>query len=381
MQGHPWIFEDSITKQSKEGKSGDVAIIFHHRTNKFIGLGLYDSDSPIRIKILSRVNGDRINQEWFDKKVNVASEVRKQLLLTDTNAYRLIFGENDNLPGVICDIYSTIAVIKIYSRIWLPYLELIKEAILSNKAVSAIVLRYARQVQKLLTENEKPEGSLLYGVLPNSEILFKEHGVNFVANIVKGHKTGFFLDHRHNRLAVQKMANGKTVLDVFAYAGGFSVHALCGGAKEVTSLDISKQALELASRNVTLNKVNGKHYTLKGDAFELLDELMSQRKKYDVVIIDPPAFAKAAKEIPAALNQYERLTQVGLKLVASQGTLILASCSSRVTADEFFALTRRVIKSQSIEFYETAKTLHDIDHPVNFKEGAYLKTIFWKKKN
>ena len=303
------------------------------------------------------------------------------MLQTDTNAYRLIFGENDSLPGVICDIYDKVAVLKIYSRIWFPYLEEIKQALLNLTTIEAIVLRYARQVQKTLTAEQPQEGSLLYGQLDNPEVQFKEHGVNFVANVIKGHKTGFFLDHRHNRLSVQKIAEGKTVLDVFAYAGGFSVHALCGGAKEVTSLDLSAQALELSSRNVALNKVKGKHLKLKGDAFKLLEELIARGKQYDIVIIDPPAFAKAAKEIQTALKQYERLAELGIKLVASKGTLILASCSSRVLADDFFALTKKVIKSQHLRFREINRTSHDTDHPITFKEGAYLKTIYWKKMN
>ena len=270
-------------------------------------------------------------------------------------------------------------MLKIYSRIWFPYLDFIQQAILNTLYLKALVLRYARQVTKGLTPDHPSEGTLLYGQLDEPEILFTEHGVHFKANVIKGHKTGFFLDHRHNRLAVQKLSKDKSVLDVFAYAGGFSVHALCGGAREVTSLDLSKQALELAATNISLNKVTGKHLTLKGDAFKILDKLIGQGKKYDIVIIDPPAFAKAAKEIPTALKQYERLAQLGIKLVASKGDLILASCSSRVRAEDFFVLTRRVIKSQPIRFKEIKRTQHDIDHPITFKEGAYLKTIFWKQ--
>ncbi len=377
-KGHPWVFDDSITKQSKEGQPGDIAIIFHSKTNKFLAVGLYDPDSPIRIKILSTTNRVRIDQNWFDTSIKTAYEKRKQLLLTDTNAYRLVFGENDKMPSLICDVYDTVVVLKIYSRMWFPYFELIKESLIKVIAPTSIVLRYARKVEQALTSDHPAEGSLLYGQLDNPEIQFREHGVHFIANVIKGHKTGFFLDHRHNRLSVQKMAKEKTVLDVFSYAGGFSVHALCGGASEVTSVDLSQQALNLASQNVALNKIKGKHHTLKGDAFKLLENLISEKKKYDLVIIDPPAFAKAAKEIPTAIKQYERLALLGIKLVASKGTLLLASCSSRVQADTFFDLTKNVIKSQPRRFKEISKTFHDIDHPIAFKEGAYLKSIYWQ---
>lgn len=343
-----------------------------------MAIGLYDPDSPIRIKILSTQNGDRIDQNWFDHSIKKALDKRRQLLLTDTNAYRLVFGENDGMPSLICDIYDTVAVLKIYSRMWFPYLDLIKESLIKGLSPSSIILRYARKVEQALTEDQSAEGSLLYGQLDNPEIQFREHGVHFLANVIKGHKTGFFLDHRHNRLSIQKMAKGKTVLDVFSYAGGFSVHALCGGASEVTSVDLSQQALNLASQNVALNKVQGKHYTLKGDAFKLLEKLISEKKKYDIVIIDPPAFAKAAKEIPTAIKQYERLAVLGIKLVAPKGILLLASCSSRVETDTFFELTKNVIRSQTKRFKEISRTFHDIDHPITFKEGAYLKSIYWK---
>lgn len=304
---------------------------------------------------------------------------RKTLLETDTNAYRLLFGENDGLPSLICDIYDQVGVMKVYSRIWLPYLEMITAAILKTKKLNALVLRHSRSVSKYTEGTALEEGSLLHGRLPVPEVIFKEHGVLFSAHVIKGHKTGFFLDHRHNRLAVQGLAQDKTVLDVFSYAGGFSVHALCGGARVVTSLDLSGPALELAKKNVALNKVKGRHITLKGDAFRILNDLMQQRQKYDLVIIDPPSFAKAAKEIPKALEQYERLALLGAQLVNRHGILILASCSSRIKPEEFFDLTKKALRNSGRRFTEMNRTLHDVDHPIGFEEGRYLKTIYYRE--
>ena len=377
-QGHPWVFENSIIKQNKDGLPGDLAIIFDQRFNKFLALGLYDPDSPIQIKILSTRNGDKLNQSWLNTKLSEAKHKRAPLFQTDTNAYRLLFGENDGLPGLICDIYDKTAVLKIYSSIWFPYLDLVKDAITKTSGCDCIVIRLSRLVSKSDQGQQYQDGQIISGNLVSEEIVFKEHGVRFSANVIKGHKTGFFLDHRHNRYKVQQLASGHKVLDVFSYAGGFSVHALVGGAKEVTSLDISEQALSLAKKNGALNKTKGKHLTICKDAFAELKNMTQLRKKFDLVIIDPPSFAKAAKEVDLALSQYDKLARLGVQLVSPGGMLLLASCSSRVTADKLFQIYNSALKSSGRKFELIEKTFHDVDHPIGFAEGAYLKSGYYR---
>jgi len=175
---------------------------------------------------------------------------------------------------------------------WLPYLDMIVESLKKTTNCLCLVLRLSRLVSKSDQGQNYADGQILFGSLPSEEIIFKEHGVRFSANVIKGHKTGFFLDHRHNRYKVQQLAEGKKVLDVFSYAGGFSVHALVGGAAEVTSLDISEQALGLAKKNSALNKAKGKHRTICKDAFAELKNMVQLQKKFDLIIIDPPSFAK-----------------------------------------------------------------------------------------
>lgn len=245
--GHPWIFEGSITKESEVPSSGDLAIIYDHRTNKLIALGLYDSESPIRIKVI-QLGPAQINQDWFTDKVQSAFTQRASLLKSDTNSYRLLFGEADGLPGVICDVYAGHAVLKLYSAAWFPYIDLICDAISIVIKPKCIVLRLNRNSQTAAKNIGLTDGLVLSGRLDNQEVIFKEHGIVFSANLILGHKTGFFLDHRANRKRVGELANGKTVLDVFSYAGGFSIHALCGGATRVLSTDISGPALELAQK-------------------------------------------------------------------------------------------------------------------------------------
>ena len=208
-----------------------------------------------------------------------------------------------------------------------------------------------------------------------------EHGIHFSALVIKGHKTGYFLDHRHNRKRVGELAKGKTVLDVFSYAGGFSIHALANGAKELTSIDISKQALALAVENGKLNTYNGRHNTIAGDAFEVMRQMISKGKRFDVVVIDPPSFAKSKKEIEKAKKKYKQLAQLGVYLTAKGGMLVLASCSSRVSSDEFLRINTHVLNEQSRTYTLQQTTQHDTDHPITFKEGAYLKTGYYLFSN
>ncbi|WP_299247719.1 class I SAM-dependent rRNA methyltransferase [uncultured Lacinutrix sp.] len=378
LQGHPWLFSDNITKINNDAKSGDLAIIFGKNKNKVIGLGLYDGNSPIRIKMLHSGNtGATINAEFFNTKIEEAFAKRQSLLQTNTNSYRLLFGENDGFPGLIADVYAHVLVVKIYSEIWLPYLESILESLQAVSKAKTIVIRLSRSMEQSKL-HKLQNGEVVYGVLENEVVEFVEHDVNFSANVIKGHKTGYFLDHRANRKQVGEWSKGKTVLDVFSYAGGFSVHALANGANEVTSLDISKQALEIAVLNGKLNPYSGTHKTIADDAFAAMKQMIKDKQTFDVVVIDPPSFAKQQSEIELAKKKYAQLAQLGVKLTAKKGLLVLASCSSRVLADSFFDINTQVLNESSRTSECILKTHHDSDHPIGFPEGAYLKCGYYR---
>ena len=377
-KGHPWVFDQSITKQNREGDAGDVAVIFDNQKNKFLACGFYDPDSPIRIKILQVNAPATINRAWFRDRIEAAYEKRLPLLETDTNGYRLLYGESDGLPSLVADVYDSVLVVKLYSRIWIPYLKNVLPELLEISKTKIAILRLSRNVQKEGGLHGLHDGQVLHGTLDNEVVSYREHGVVFSANVVRGHKTGAFLDHRANRRKVGEMAEGKTLLDVFAYAGGFSVHALVRGAREVTSLDISAQALEVAKRNAALNAYAGIHSVLVGDAFKALNELADQDKQFDIVVIDPPSFAKSKLEVERALYSYEKLAVLGAGLVKKPGILVLASCSSRVPADQFFELMEKTVAKVTPRYAVLDKTQHDIDHPIGFPEGAYLKCIYFK---
>ncbi|AUC76834.1 class I SAM-dependent rRNA methyltransferase [Olleya sp. Bg11-27] len=377
-QGHPWVFSDSIVKINNDANTGDLAIIFGKRRNAMIGIGLYDANSPIQLKMIYNDTASVvIDAEFFKQKIQTAYAKRLPLLETNTNSYRLLFGENDGFPSLIADVYADVLVVKLYSEIWLPYIHSILESLISISKCKTVVIRLSRGLQQSKTHQLK-DGDVVYGTLENEVVQFVEHGVNFSANVIKGHKTGYFLDHRDNRRQVGLFSNGKTVLDVFSYAGGFSVHALANGATEVTSLDISAQALEIAKQNGELNTYSGIHHTIADDAFKALKHLVKKGVVFDVVVIDPPSFAKQQTEIDLAKKKYAQLAQLGEQLTAKKGLLVLASCSSRVTAQAFYDINIATLSSTKRTFKTIKNTQHDTDHPIGFPEGAYLKCGYYR---
>lgn len=372
-QGHPWIFESSITKINKTPEAGDVAIVFDQKENQFLAIGLYDPASMIAIRILG-LEKAKIDEAFFFSRFKLALEHR-QSLLEYTNAYRLIYGEGDHMPGLIIDCYGPVAVMKLYSACWFPFMDMMIAALSEILEVDAIILRLARNVFSDVYE----DGSVLFGYLEKEEIVIQEYGVLFQVNVIHGHKTGYFLDHRQNRRQVGEMSRGKSVLDVFSYSGGFTTHAAVGGASSVTSIDISSPAIALVEKNLQLNGYNGIYNGLVGDAFEILEQLLKDNHRYDIIVIDPPAFAKKSTEVDKALHSYGRLAVLGAQLVNQGGVLLMASCSSRVDSDLFFkTIEDQFIKSRN-NMRLLNKTFHDIDHPITISEMAYLKCGYYQK--
>lgn len=376
-QGHPWVFDQSITEQSHKGAPGDLAVIFDDK-RRFLAIGLYDPSSAIRVRILQSRDSAIINADWFQNKLASAAHLRAPLDETNTTGYRLIHGENDGLPGLIIDRYADTLVLKLYTPAWIPHLKDFCEALAQVSPSTHLILRLNRSLQK--------QTEYLYGFTdgmtitphrPPSLILFKENGLTFESDPIHGQKTGFFLDQRDNRARVEKLSKDKSVLNVFAYTGGFSVYAARGGAKQVVSVDISAPAIEAAIRNMAYNKLSPAiHETIADDAFEVLAGMVSQKRLFDLVIIDPPMFAQSEKQIEGALSAYRKLTRLGLSVLRQGGTLVQASCSSRVDADSFFESIQRSAREAGRRLTEIERTGHALDHPIGFKEGAYLKCLF-----
>lgn len=381
-QGHPWVFDQAIRQQNREGRLGDLAVVFD-RQRRFLAVGLYDPHSPIRVRVLQRGEPAVINRGWFQARLAAAAQLRAPLQKTDTTGYRLVHGENDGLPGLVVDRYDQTLVLKLYTPAWLPHLRDVLSALTDVVPAERLVLRLGRTIQ------EQPQhlyglgdGAILFGPNLDGPVIFRENGLRFEADPIHGQKTGFFLDQRENRARVEKLASRKAVLNVFAYTGGFSLYAGRGGARAIVSVDVSRPALAAAVRNFALNRdhpsvaeVADKHEVLAEDAFEALARL-GRSRRFDLVIIDPPAFAKKQAEVKRAMSAYQRLTHLGLGVLQPGGTLVMASCSSRVSADEFFVAVHRAAVQAGRPLREIERTGHPLDHPVGFKEGAYLKCLF-----
>ena len=376
---HPWVFRKGVASQSAEGSPGDLAVLFD-RKREFLGIGIYDPDELICVRVLQFGKQMPVDGAFFENRLRNAAEQRLGLLLRNTNAYRIVNGENDLLPGLIIDRYAQTAVIKIYTPAWIPHLRDIVNGL--DKIVSSenIVLRLSNNIQSRpefahgLTNGMALKGS-------GNMVIFKENGIFFEADPVNGQKTGFFLDQRDNRSRAEALAARKTVLNVFSYTGGFSIYAARGGAVSVASLDISKPAIEAAKRNFELNKVNDKIASAKKefiaeDAFKTLSGMYEAGRTFDMVIIDPPSFAKKQADIQNALAAYARLVKMGLNVLKPGGTFIMASCSSRISPEMFFSTVNRSALQAGRRLNEIEKTSHALDHPVKFEEGRYLKCLF-----
>jgi len=377
-QGHPWLYADAITRQNHEAKPGDIAVVFD-RKGRFLAVGLYDPNSPIRVKLLQYRDSKPIDGAFFRQRIQAAADLRAPLTTTNTDGYRLIHGENDGLPGLIVDRYGSVLVMKLYTLAWLPHLREIVPGLLSIMPAQTLVLRLSRSLQQNLELcYGLKDGSALYGERPEEPVHFTENGLRFTADVVHGHKTGFFFDQRDNRQRVRKYAAGRHVLDVFAYSGGFSLYAAAGGAASVLSLDASAPALEAARANFALNAEATRipHQTLVADAFEGMSSLADQGKYYDLIIVDPPAFAKRQNEIDTALSAYATLTRRALTLLSPGGILVMASCSSRVTADTFYEAVEDAARAAGRPLNIVQRTGHALDHPIGFAEGAYLKALY-----
>ncbi|MBZ0302931.1 MAG: class I SAM-dependent rRNA methyltransferase [Anaerolineae bacterium] len=378
--GHPWLFDQAIRKQSHDGQPGDLAVIFDQK-RRFLAVGLYDPDSPIRVRILQHWQQAAINADWFAERLRAAAAIRQPLIDQQTTGYRLVHGENDGLPGLIIDRYADTLVLKLYTAAWLPHLRDVIAGLQAIQPFDALILRLSRNMEAATLPLGLQDGQTLIGEAPEESVIFQENGLRFAADAAHGHKTGFFFDQRDNRAFVRKITSGRRVLDVFAYSGGFSVYAASGGATDVTSLDSSAPALAAAAANFALNQADtlvaaARHLTLAEDAFDGLERLYADGQRYDLVIVDPPAFAKNAAEVERALAAYTRLTGLALNVLAERGILVMASCSSRVTPDAFFSTVLRATSAAGRPCIEIKRSGHALDHPIGFPEGEYLKCLF-----
>ncbi len=378
--GHPWVFESSITSSGAGAQSGDLAVVFDE-SHRFQGLGLYDPGSPIRVKMLHHGAPVPITPDWWQQRFEAALARRSGLLAsTATTGFRCVHGENDGLPGLVVDRYAAALVVKLYSGAWVPHLATVVPVLERLLAPDLVVVRISRALDRQ-GDLGIEDGTAVVGDPPGGPVLFLENGLTVEADLVAGQKTGTFLDQRDNRRLVGAASAGARVLDVFACTGGFALAAAAGGARSVHGVDASAPALEAARRNFARNHhlapVRGcRLTTAKGDAFEVMAALADHGARFDVVVVDPPSFTSRQARVDGALRSYRRLAGLAVRLIEDGGLLVQASCSSRVTAADFFAEVHHGAGGSGCRLDEVRRTDHPVDHPVGFEYGGYLKALF-----
>jgi 23S rRNA (cytosine1962-C5)-methyltransferase len=376
--GHPWLFADSVREQNRDGEIGELAVIYDRR-DQFLGVGLYDPTSPIRVRMLHAGKPQTIDRKSWAARLEQALAKRRGLFDEQTNGFRWLNGESDGWPGLVLDRYDRTVVLKLYTAAWIPRLSQVIDLIMQSLHPERVVLRLSRNIQRTAADQfAKTDGEIVHGP-GHGAVTFLESGLRFEADVLKGQKTGFFLDQRENRRKVRDLARGRTVLNAFSFTGGFSVYAADGGARSVTDLDISSHALAGARRNFALNQSQPgiqvcEHETIKDDALEWLGE--NSKRNFDLIVLDPPSFAKRENEKPGAIAAYSRLASLGIRCLRPSGILVACSCSAHVKAGEFFDAVRKAAKGSKRRFRELETTGHAPDHPATLAEAEYLKAIY-----
>ena len=370
LRGHPWIFSGAVESVEGNSEAVGVADVFDHKKT-WIARGLYNPKSQIRVRLLTW-REETIDRDFFARRIAKALALRQDFLSTTTNAYRLINGEGDFLPGLIVDRYADFLVCQFFTA----GLELFKDEIVA--ALSAL-----ESVHGIFEKSEgrvRDEEGLAHfvgavsGAEPPDTIPIEENGFKFLVDVRRGQKTGFFLDQRDNRAFLTTIARGRTVLDCFSYSGAFTVYALNGGAKEVISLDSSRPALELAEKNLALNGFPDGGELLKGDAFAYLKEC---GRTFDVIVLDPPSLAHKRSDVTAATGGYKFLNLHALKHLNPGGYLLTFSCSQHLSTDLF----QKVVFGAAVDAGRKVSIVkrlgQPVDHPVSLHhpEGEYLKGL------
>lgn len=377
-EGHPWVFESSVVRQNRAGASGDLAALYDAR-NRFLGIGLFDPDSPIRARVLHAGEPVEIDAGWRRRQLERPLRLRSRLFDERTTGYRCIHGESDGWPGLVLDRYAGTLVLKLYTAAWFPHLpHLLPQLQTETAPHDRIVLRLSRNIQAAAARAALSDGDVISGPLPEGPVEFLENGIRFQADTRLGQKTGFFLDQRENRSRVEGVSGGRRVLNAFSFTGGFSLYAARGGAASVTDLDISAHALEEARRNFELNRHDPavracRRREIQADAF---DWLRKSSERFDLVVLDPPSLARRESQQVEALRAYGRLARAAAERLERNGVLAAASCSAHVSAEQFFTAVRTGVRNSGRFFRELATTGHPPDHPASFPEAKYLKCIY-----
>jgi 23S rRNA (cytosine1962-C5)-methyltransferase len=377
QSGHQWIFSGALQQPPTWVEAGELLDV-KSATGQFIARGYYNSQTDIAIRILTRDSEEEINLDFLRRRVRQAMELRQVFDPAVTNAYRLINAEGDGLPGLVVDRYAEILVAQIHTRGMEQLRPLLIEALMEETGTRGILLRNDGQ-SRLREGLALEEPTVVAGAVP-TQVMVRENNVLFEVDPWLGQKTGLFLDQRDKREALRKYSRGKRVLNCFCYTGGFSVYAaLSDSATRTISVDISEPAVESAHQHFVLNGLDpDQHEFYIANVFDYLEEARQHGERFDVVVLDPPAFAKTQGARTQALKAYRRLNGLGMELLRPGGILLSCSCSGSVGMDDLLGVLANSAHPlrRSVQLLESYT--HGVDHPVHLAmpETAYLKSLF-----
>jgi len=378
---HPWIFSGAIQQVEDASVISGATVDLLSSTKQFLARASYSPNSQIRARVWT-FKDEAIDADFFRRRIHSAIDSRQKLNVENqSNAYRLIYAESDGIPGLIVDRYADVLVLQSLTTGSEFWKETLADLLLEETGLSIIYERSDADVREL--EGLEVKIGLLRGNLSPPVFPITEHNLEFHVNLQSGHKTGFYLDQRDNRLRLRQLAEDKDVLDCFCYTGGFTVNALAGGARSVLSVDSSADALVLAKENVALNDLPlEKTNFLEGDVFQLLRKFRDENRSFDMIILDPPKFAPTAAQAERAARGYKDINLLAFKLLRPGGLLVTFSCSGGIDA----ALFQKIIAGAALDAGVEAQIVEHLsqgpDHPISlsFPEAAYLKGLVCLRK-
>lgn len=381
-RGHPWIFSEKIIDVEGEYQNGDLVDVYS-RKHRFLGTGFINDNSAMRVRLISRNSNDKFDEDFFRRRIRYAIEYRKIVMKDDFNCCRIIFGEADSFPGLTVDKFDNVLVVQVLSL----GIERIKNMIFL--LLIEVFSEYGINIRSILERNDvairEKEGMSQYKAfykypglteIPDGKLLISENGIKYEVDILNGQKTGFFLDQKYNRIAAARIAEGRNVLDCFTHTGAFALNAAAHGAKHVTAVDISEEAIYLTKKNAELNNLTEKMSFICIDVFDLLTELEAKKKCiYDYIILDPPAFTKSRETVRNAFNGYKAINAKAMKLLPRGGYLATCSCSHFMSDVLFKQMLQEAAYDASVSLRQIEARQQAPDHPIlwNVEETNYLK--------
>ena len=382
LRGHPWVYDAEILSLDGEPDNGAVVDVVS-RKGRYLGTGFYSEHSKIRVRLLSRNTNDRFDEAFWRRKLQWAWEYRKSVMSPeDLDACRIIFGEADAFPGLTVDKFHDLLSVQVLSvgmeciqNLLLPALvELLRSDGQNIRGV------YLRNDVALREKEGLPQSKGWFPLpgeaSPDSAVTeITENGVRYLVDVENGQKTGFFLDQKYNRLAVARLARGRTVLDCFTHTGSFALNAARGGAKRVTAVDVSESAVEMARANAVRNGLDAVMTCTAVNVFDLLPQLERESSPYDLIILDPPAFTKSRKTVDNAMAGYREINYRAMRLLPRGGLLATCSCSHFATEERFTAMLREAARDAGVQLRQIEARQQSCDHPIlwGVPETSYLK--------